>query len=853
MDGPLFELLHSCTARLEVSGGHGTGFFVAPGLVLTCAHVVEKAESDVTRITVHYGGKRCRVQKIECYPKPYPDLALLHIDLREHPCVYLDASVEPRDQLYSYGYTEKHLAGESTTLESEGAMRTDDGELLLKLKSGQVLRGSSGSPLLNERTWGVCGVVKLSRDRLTALGGGAIPTEVVLSKLPKLTELQEAFHKRDSRWMDACAQQRGYQVERVAPRTKVAVVFYEEVGNVHKPERLFGRDELLTEVNALLDGYRRVLLYGLAGTGKTALAATIADQRISNKKGPYIWVQPGDENANAVFDALVERFATEKEKQEIAFLTGDAKTVAVGNLLTRSEAALLVLDDVWNGQALRRVLEAAPDDMPVLVTSRQKFALDEMVDVGDLPPDEALNLLSYHAGQKDYSADVEARRLCEQLGHHAYALEIAGTTLKVDELTPAELCEEVADAPHEMRMPGRFAADGRESVKELLDRSFHVLEAETQAVFRAFGAFFAPGATSMLLAMYMGREKRGVEEALRNLVRRSLAKRLKGTDYYYIHDLTFTYAQTMFKDEEPDYQATVTAIQHYVMEHVQDFDRLALDYTNILEAARVAQVKDVEALISIVSVLATGGYMDARGHTPDFLTLLDETIGAVIQKGTEQNETLHHLLGKRGNAFFDRGDWERAFEAYQAALELAPNPARKAMLLGAIGKVCSRQGRYDEADGYFGQGHELAQANHDDRALAFVLEQQSVAAGHKGDFETARQFAAQAVEVNRRLEDQDPLGMGYSLLNLGSAEFETGIHKALSIHQRVYEIARDEGDLDLMALVLYALGCDYHALYEYDEARKHLREARGLFRKIGCTAEETEVTVFMKQFGYTVM
>src|SRR5947209_176899 len=38
----LDELLQLCTVRLRVAGGtgHGTGFFVAPGLIVTCVHVV---------------------------------------------------------------------------------------------------------------------------------------------------------------------------------------------------------------------------------------------------------------------------------------------------------------------------------------------------------------------------------------------------------------------------------------------------------------------------------------------------------------------------------------------------------------------------------------------------------------------------------------------------------------------------------------------------------------------------------------------------------------------------------------------------------------------------------------------
>src|SRR5574341_1366114 len=197
MEGPLFNLLHACTVRVDLSSGHGTGFFVAPGLILTCAHVIEDAKNEASHIRIYYNRKTHEVQRIIKSLPTYPDLALLSVDLSEHPCVYLDAAVAPRDDLYTYGYTKNHPDGESTTLDCEGLI--DGDQVLLKLKAGQVLPGSSGSPLLNMRTGGVCGIMKLTRDRTTDLGGGAIPTEVIFSSLTDLVEQNKAFHRTDRR------------------------------------------------------------------------------------------------------------------------------------------------------------------------------------------------------------------------------------------------------------------------------------------------------------------------------------------------------------------------------------------------------------------------------------------------------------------------------------------------------------------------------------------------------------------------------------------------------------------------------------------------------------------------------
>ncbi|MEA5627352.1 trypsin-like serine protease [Nostoc sp. UHCC 0251] len=43
--------LQRCTVRLNVSSSQGTGFFVAPNWILTCAHVVESAKDNPVQVS----------------------------------------------------------------------------------------------------------------------------------------------------------------------------------------------------------------------------------------------------------------------------------------------------------------------------------------------------------------------------------------------------------------------------------------------------------------------------------------------------------------------------------------------------------------------------------------------------------------------------------------------------------------------------------------------------------------------------------------------------------------------------------------------------------------------------------
>lgn len=208
MQQRLDELLQHCTVKLKVpgEGGWGSGFCVAPGLILTCAHVVKGLEQDDKVQVGGYDGTSLPDATLLQKKLPDYDLALLQmspppsVDIL--PCVYLDPAFEPFSRFYTFGYADHFPDGASVTSECEG-IAFEQGKSLILFKSGQIRPGISGSALLNWTTGQVCGIVKFTRDRSTDLGGGAIPVQVILEQFPQLKELQQEFHKQDNRWLSA--------------------------------------------------------------------------------------------------------------------------------------------------------------------------------------------------------------------------------------------------------------------------------------------------------------------------------------------------------------------------------------------------------------------------------------------------------------------------------------------------------------------------------------------------------------------------------------------------------------------------------------------------------------------------
>jgi hypothetical protein len=201
-DQQLEKSIQQRTVRIHTNGGgFGTGFFVASGLILTCAHVVETERS--TPIKIYWKEKD---QEYTAKVKDFlgeSDLATLkltsEVDL-DHPCVTFDCAVPKIDALlYSFGYPNSDMVpnGDSVTCKYEGESYEKSNSTLYKLKEGQFKEGFSGSPLVNLTTGKVCGMISTSINTGMALGGRAVPIGTILSLFSHLEEVNFQSHKKN--------------------------------------------------------------------------------------------------------------------------------------------------------------------------------------------------------------------------------------------------------------------------------------------------------------------------------------------------------------------------------------------------------------------------------------------------------------------------------------------------------------------------------------------------------------------------------------------------------------------------------------------------------------------------------
>jgi len=189
------RLLNECTVRVD-SKQPGTGFFVSEKLVLTCRHVVQENESG--KVSVHYKGLDYAAH-FQLPTDEDLDLSLITIDNppQDHPSVWFSSELSHSAHAYAYGYPQGKEDGDPSEFKYEGT----SGNSTVKLKKGQADFGFSGSPVLNQQTLGVFGVIYMSRDVNSALGARVIPVEQALSAWNELSGLNTSFHEKNRCWV----------------------------------------------------------------------------------------------------------------------------------------------------------------------------------------------------------------------------------------------------------------------------------------------------------------------------------------------------------------------------------------------------------------------------------------------------------------------------------------------------------------------------------------------------------------------------------------------------------------------------------------------------------------------------
>ncbi|MDH2426450.1 NB-ARC domain-containing protein [Sphaerisporangium sp. TRM90804] len=324
-----------------------------------------------------------------------------------------------------------------------------------------------------------------------------------------------------------------------------------------------GRNHELDQLDALADGgYPVMVIQGMPGVGKSALALHWAHRRTNEFSDGQIFINLGSHSSRGA-----RLSATEALGQALRALNVPDERIPAGQderaALFRTHLAnrrvLIMLDDAVDPDQIRPLLPGTPT-CTVLVTARagmhdlvvhqdaRALALDP------LPPAEALDLLRAVVGPDEIAAEPEAsKELVKLCGRLPLALRIVAARLHTSHHR-----QTIADAV--IALQEVKGEELGEAIETIFDRSYAGLTPESRLAFRLLGLIKGSTFTSEAATALLAVELPVARRLLTHLADASLIQPT-APDRYCLNDLVRVYAHKLTLDEDDDRARTAALVR----------------------------------------------------------------------------------------------------------------------------------------------------------------------------------------------------------------------------------------------------------------------------------------------------
>ncbi|HET6293510.1 MAG TPA: BTAD domain-containing putative transcriptional regulator [Kribbella sp.] len=599
------------------------------------------------------------------------------------------------------------------------------------------------------------------------------------------------------------------------------------------PPDFVGRaDELATICAALgppgAPSSRVVLINGIAGVGKTALALTAAHRlRAEYPDGQlYADLRGSDATTPAPIQVL-GRFL--RALGVPSRLIGTDETEAAA--LLRSELAdrrmLVLLDNAQDTAQVRGLLPGAGRS-DVIVTSRRRLpelATAGVVDLEPLRREEAILLIASTARTPRLDADPQGvSALAEACGRLPLALRIASARLATrPEWTAADLARRLDDGNRRLTE----LSLGESSVLSSFQLSYADLSSPAQRAFRLCslhpGDDFSADSTGVLLGMPTTEADRVLEDLLEANMLLQLAK-----NRYRFHDLLGLYARRLLaEDAEGDtartrlyswYAEAVTAAidwaypqlvrlsAHPEPDRFFDSETGALDWLDDELGALLAVVEDTaesgERALSWQIMDQLRGYFMIRGYADGWLPAAQAGTAAAMTAGDKFAQVA--MLLNRGQALGDAGQDEDALSDCLAGQALAVAvgwTTAAAYLAHQIGWFRLERGKLGDAELWMRRALELTEDDQDGHVRSIALSGLGTTRLHQGELREAAELYGSALQINETGRETSPLAirgnLASALRQLGAVDQAAALlSEVLDAYQRRSHLRGELSTLD---------------------------------------------------------
>lgn len=466
-----------------------------------------------------------------------------------------------------------------------------------------------------------------------------------------------------------------------------------------------GRDELVDRIKGVLastSGVPVVVITGLPGVGKTALAVKVAHDLRSRFPDGQLHV---DLRGHAATPALtttevLARFVIALGATTKRLPTVQDELVALYRTLLRGRKILFVLDNAISPNQVRPLLPSAPG-CGVVVTSRNDLrglvALQgaSLFQVGVLADEYAQTLLATIVGAERVGAEpVAARELAQLCGFLPLALRIAAAN--VVSRPDCSLAEYVAELRRGNRLTSlEIEGDEEATVRTAFRLSYVTLDPVTARVFRLLGIVAGPDFSAEAVAALTGLPDGAAQTQLGQLTVANLVVRNNGPRYR-LHDLLRVFAaeRCAEDDSRPALDGATAGLLAFYLRHTESAaDLLYPTYVRLPRPDGLAQAKP--------------GVFADPGDAVSWMNIeCLNVLAALVQAAEGDHARLAWLLAETVRPYLVtsgryREEGMRAFDAALRSAEAQDDLAAVASIHCCMGSLSFRYGDNEGASYHF--------------------------------------------------------------------------------------------------------------------------------------------------------
>ena len=384
------------------------------------------------------------------------------------------------------------------------------------------------------------------------------------------------------------------------------------------PGKLSGRDTVLAQVYGQLKTNKPILIYGAAGIGKTALAATLASA-YTELPGGALWLNVND----SPLEELIVRVGRAYGVDEITNSETPLGMVgAAASTLTRSKP-LIVLDGKHNAQATSQFISRCAEGLPVMLVSKDPLEGWPGLQLEQLESAAAIAMLRQLAVLDASVSDDDLDELTSILDNIPFAIAIAAGTMRLAKQTPADYLTAFEKIPSSAGATPQLLA---------LTIGFRALNNALQGIMLVLGATFSGGASLELLSAMSGAQPEVIDQVMTSLAANHFVERIERYDapYYRLHEVTHSFAQTWLRGSNR-LEALQAKVRDSLLEYTRKYsidspgahNRLAAEMDQILGVAKWCADQGERDKVNdlVVGLTQAGNFIHERGYLYELLQL----------------------------------------------------------------------------------------------------------------------------------------------------------------------------------------------------------------------------------------